>query len=75
MAEVKLSDFGCSKKEETRKNRERISKDSPNRSRNFRCRQDLTKSFTTIGSIPWMAPEVILHDGYGRKVLVFAVFL
>jgi len=41
---VKLSDFGCSKKE------------------------DLTKSFTTIGSIPWMAPEVILQrDGYGRK--------
>ncbi|CAJ1347387.1 unnamed protein product [Effrenium voratum] len=41
---VKLSDFGCSKKE------------------------DLTKSFTTIGSIPWMAPEVILQrEGHGRK--------
>ncbi|CAK9044319.1 unnamed protein product [Durusdinium trenchii] len=46
---VKLSDFGCSKKE------------------------DLTKSFTTIGSIPWMAPEVILQrDGYGRKADVWS---
>ena len=35
---VKLSDFGCSKKE------------------------DLTKSFTTIGSIPWMAPEAVLRS-------------
>jgi len=36
----------------------------------FGCskRNELTQSFTTIGSIPWMAPEVIQQqDGHGRK--------
>lgn len=33
----------------------------------------VTKSFTTMGSIPWMAPEVIrLVDGYGRKADVWS---
>lgn len=41
----------------------------------FGCskRNDLTKSFTTIGSIPWMAPEVILQQqGHGRKADVWS---
>ncbi|CAE7571119.1 mkkA, partial [Symbiodinium sp. CCMP2456] len=47
---VKLSDFGCSK------------------------REDLTKSFTTIGSIPWMAPEVISQQqGHGRKADIWSM--
>mmetsp|Transcript_10341 Transcript_10341/g.18417 ORF Transcript_10341/g.18417 Transcript_10341/m.18417 type:complete len:473 (+) Transcript_10341:133-1551(+) len=47
---VKLSDFGCSK------------------------RSDVSKSFTTTGSIPWMAPEVIqLEDGYGRKADIWSL--
>jgi len=36
----------------------------------FGCskRSNVTTSFTTLGSIPWMAPEVIQQkDGYGRK--------
>jgi len=42
----------------------------------FGCskRSDLTKSFTTIGSIPWMAPEVILQeDGHGRKADIWSL--
>jgi len=47
--EVKLADFGCSKKD------------------------DCTKSFTTIGSVPWMAPEVILNkEGHGRKADIWS---
>eukprot|EP00440_Ansanella_granifera_P009873 gb/GFBE01010701.1/.p1 GENE.gb/GFBE01010701.1/~~gb/GFBE01010701.1/.p1 ORF type:complete len:479 (+),score=75.78 gb/GFBE01010701.1/:1-1437(+) len=42
----------------------------------FGCskRSNVTTSFTTIGSIPWMAPEVILQqDGYGRKADVWSL--
>mmetsp|Transcript_70118 Transcript_70118/g.126357 ORF Transcript_70118/g.126357 Transcript_70118/m.126357 type:complete len:515 (+) Transcript_70118:213-1757(+) len=42
----------------------------------FGCskRSDVTTSFTTIGSIPWMAPEVIQQqDGYGRKADVWSL--
>lgn len=42
----------------------------------FGCskRASTTRSFTTIGSIPWMAPEVIMQqEGYGRKADVWSV--
>lgn len=41
----------------------------------FGCskRSNLTTTFTSIGSIPWMAPEVIMQqDGYGRKVDIWS---
>mmetsp|Transcript_3727 Transcript_3727/g.13780 ORF Transcript_3727/g.13780 Transcript_3727/m.13780 type:complete len:526 (+) Transcript_3727:78-1655(+) len=47
---VKLADFGCSK------------------------RSNETKSFSTVGSIPWMAPEVIQSaNGHGRKADIWSL--
>lgn len=42
----------------------------------FGCskRDAQTRSFTTIGSIPWMAPEVMVQkDGHGRKADIWSV--
>jgi len=42
----------------------------------FGCskRGDDTKSLRTVGSVPWMAPEVILQqDGHGRKADVWSL--
>ena len=42
----------------------------------FGCskRDYVTKSFTPMGSIPWMAPEVILQlDGHGRKADIWSL--
>jgi len=53
-----------------------VEKDFSIKLSDFGCskRCELTTSFTTIGSIPWMAPEVIQQqNGYGRKADIWSL--
>lgn len=53
-----------------------VQKDFSIKLSDFGCskRCELTTSFTTIGSIPWMAPEVIQQqNGYGRKADIWSL--
>jgi len=53
-----------------------VDKDFAIRLTDFGCskRCDVSTSFTTVGSIPWMAPEVISQqNGYGRKADIWSL--
>lgn len=41
----------------------------------FGCskRSTVTTSFTTLGSVPWMAPEVFTNAGHGRKADIWSL--